>query len=150
LFAGLMELARIGGAPPDNYLRLIHVFMDLLSLLPIVCGFFWGRGAFGLAGGVVVGLVNATWVELIYFAAHTLTEVAAGNVFVLALYLAYPEREGVDRGRLFIAGILFGLTFVLRFHIVPAIAVAVAWLCGAQVRQRWAPLITGALLPIVA
>lgn len=150
LFAGLMEAARIGGTPPDNYLRTIHVFMDLVSLLPIVCGFLWGRLAFGLAGGIVVGVVNATWAELIYFAPHTLTEVVAGDVLVLALYLAYPDRIGIDRRRLFLAGIVFGLTFVLRFHIAPAIAVAVVWICGAQLRQRWAPLIAGACLPVLA
>jgi phosphatidylinositol glycan class B len=44
---------------------------------------------------------------------------------------------------------LFGLTFILRFHIAPAIAVAVACVCGLQVR-RWLPLLVGASIPVVA
>jgi hypothetical protein len=30
LFAGLMELARIGGIPPENYLTVIYTFMDIM------------------------------------------------------------------------------------------------------------------------
>jgi hypothetical protein len=75
-----------------------------------------------------------------------LTEVDAGNTFVLALYLAYPDRRGVSPRRLFAAGILFGITVVLRLHLAPAIAVALAWVCGRDVRRRWVPLVAGAAL----
>jgi GPI mannosyltransferase 3 len=149
LFAGLMEIAKLAGSRPENP-TAIYIFMDILSLLPVVCGFLWGLRAFGLAGAVVVGFVNASWPDLIYFAPHTLTEVAAGNVFVSALYVAYPDRQEVSSGRLFAAGILFGLTFVLRFHIAPAIAVGVAGVCGLEVRRSWIPMILGALLPLIA
>ena len=39
LFAGLMELARIGGTPPENYLTMIYTFMDITSLIPVACSF---------------------------------------------------------------------------------------------------------------
>jgi phosphatidylinositol glycan class B len=68
LFAGLMDLSRLGGRAPDNYLAVIHTFMDLVSLIPVACGFFWGLRAFGLGGAILVGWVTATWAELIYFA----------------------------------------------------------------------------------
>lgn len=77
---------------PENYQTVIYIFMDILSLLPVACGFLWGLRAFGLVGALVVGFVNASWPELLYFAPHTLTEFAAGNIFVSALYLAYPDR----------------------------------------------------------
>jgi len=145
-----MELARIGGTPPENYLTVIYTFMDIMSLVPVACSFFWGFRAFGPVGAIAVGFVSATSAELIYFAPHTLTEVAAGNTFVLALYLAYPDRRGVSPRRLFAAGILFGATVVLGFHIAPAIAIAIAWVCGWEVRRRWVPLVAGAALPFVA
>src|SRR5262245_733815 len=148
LFAGLMEVARLAGSRPEDP-TAIYVFMDILSLLPVVCGFLWGLRAFGLVGAVVVGFVNASWPDLVYFAPHTLTEVAAGNVFVSALYVAYPDRQQVNSGRLFAAGILFGLTFVLRFHIAPAIAVGIAGICGSEVRRAWIPMMLGALLPLI-
>jgi GPI mannosyltransferase 3 len=150
LFAGLMDLSRLGGRAPDNYLAVIHTFMDLVSLIPVACGFFWGLRAFGLGGAILVGWVTATWAELIYFAPHTLTEVVAGNVLVAALYLAYPERGEVGSGRLFAAGLLFGLTFIIRFHLAPSLAVAVACVCGLQVRRRWIPLLVGASIPVFA
>jgi hypothetical protein len=150
LFAGLIEIARLAGSTPENYPTVIYIFMDIMSLLPVACGFFWGLRAFGLVGAVVVGFVNASWPELVYFAPHTLTEVAAGNIFTSALYLAYPDRRAVSSDRLFVAGILFGLTVVLRFHLSPAIAVGVAGVCGSEVRRCWMPMIAGAALPLVA
>jgi hypothetical protein len=149
-FAGLMELGRLAGPAPDNSLAVIYTVMDLVSLIPVACGFLWGLRAFGLAGAIVVGFVTAVWAELIYFAPHTLSEVVAGNILASALYLAYPDRREVHPRRLFAAGVLFGLTFVLRFHIAPAIAVAVVWVCGLQVRRRWLPLLAGAAIPILA
>jgi hypothetical protein len=150
LFAGLMKIARLTGSTPENYPTVIYIFMDILSLLAVVCGFLWGRRAFGIVGAVVVGFVNASWPDLVYFAPHTLTEVAAGDLFILALYLAYPDRQEVTSGRLFAAGILFGLTLVLRFHIGPAIAVGVAGVCGLEVRRCWMPIVLGAAFPLVA
>jgi hypothetical protein len=149
LLAGLMHLSRLWGQGPDNYLAAIHIFMDVVSLVPVACGFLWGLRVFGLRGAIVVGFVTATWAELIYFAPHTLTEVAAGNLLPWALYLAYPDRHEVGTERLFAAGALFGLTFILRFHIAPAIAVAVACVCGLRGR-RWLPLLVGASIPVLA
>jgi len=150
LFAALMDLSRLWGGGPDDYLAVIHIVMDMVSLLPIACGFLWGLRVFGLGGAIVVGFVTATGADLIYFAPHTLTEVAGGSVLAWALYLAYPDRREVATGRLFAAGALFGLTFVLRFHLAPAIAVAVAFVCESQVRRRWIPLLAGALIPVLA
>jgi GPI mannosyltransferase 3 len=149
LFAGLMDLSSFWGRAPENYLAVIHIFMDLVSLVPVVCGFLWGLRIFGLGAAIVVGFVTATWAELIYFAPHTLTEVAAGNLLPCALYLAYPDRHEVGAKRLFAAGVLFGLTFILRFHLAPAMAVAAACICGLQVR-RWIPLLVGASIPVLA
>lgn len=150
ILAGLMNISRFGGRPPDNYLAVIYTVMDLISLLPVACGFLWGRRAFGLGGAIIVGFVTATWAELVYFAPHTLTEVAAGNVLVLALYLAYPDRGEVGAGRLLSAGVVFGLTFVLRFHLAPAIAAATVTVCGLQIRRRWLPLLAGLAMPVAA
>jgi hypothetical protein len=150
LFAGLMDLSRHWGRAPDNYLAVIYTVMDLVSLIPVACGFLWGLRVFGLGGAILVGFVTATWAELIYFAPHTLNEVAAGSVLASALYLAYPDRREVSARQLFAAGVLFGLTFVLRFHLAPAIAVAVACACGLQVRRRWIPLLVGASIPVLA
>jgi phosphatidylinositol glycan class B len=149
-FAGLMDLSRLWGRTPDNYLAVIYTFMDFVSLIPVTCGFLWGLRVFGLSGAILVGFVTATWAELIYFAPHTLTEVAAGSVLASALYIAYPDRREVGAGRLFAAGVLFGITFVLRFHLAPAIAVAVACVCELQVRRRWIPVLVGASIPVLA
>ena len=149
-FAALMDLSRPWGQGPDNYLAVIHIVMDLVSLTPVVCGFLWGLRIFGLGGAVVVGFVTATWAELIYFAPHTLTEVMGGSLLVWGLYLAYPDRREVGARRVFVAGVSFGFTFILRFHIAPAMAVAAVCVCGLQVRQRWLPLLVGASIPVLA
>jgi GPI mannosyltransferase 3 len=149
-FAGLMELSRQAGRAPDNYLAVIHSVMDLVSIIPIACGFLWGLRVFDLGGAILVGFVIAIWPDLIYFAPHTLTEVAAGNILPAGFYLAYPDRGEVGAKRLFAAGLWFGLTVVVRFHLAPIIAVAVGCVCGLQVRRRWIPLLVGASIPVLA
>jgi hypothetical protein len=99
--AGLMHLSSLWGRAPDNYLAAIHSFIDVVSLIPVACGFLWGLCIFGLREAIVVGFATATWAKLIYFAPHTLTEVVAGNLLPWALYLAYPDRHEVRPERLF-------------------------------------------------
>jgi hypothetical protein len=38
------------GDPPENYLTVVYTLMDIMSLVPVACSFFWGFRAFGLVG----------------------------------------------------------------------------------------------------
>jgi GPI mannosyltransferase 3 len=152
--AGLMLVGRRFGEDPETILFPVKFFMALCSLTPVVCGYLWGVRYGGRAGGIVAALLNAVWVELVYFSTHTLNEVIAGDCLVVALYLAYPGIPVTSRWRLAWAGFAFGLTFAFRFHLALAIAAAMIWVAGPDIRSRdvrgrWLPLLLGALVPVV-
>ncbi len=150
LLAGLLWIGKLAGSQnPDVILLPVAVFMSLASTTTVICGYLWGYRFGGRRGAVIVGAVNALWVELVYFAPHTLTEVLAGNCLVAALYLAYPGYQVEAPRRLLWAGVLFGLTLTLRFHLAPVIGIAAVWVCRDHIRDRWLPLAAGTLVPLV-
>jgi GPI mannosyltransferase 3 len=146
--AGLMEIARLAGDGPDFYLPLIAVSLAALALAPVVCCFLWCRRFFGIAGALVGGLAVAVTPDLVYLGARTLTEVVAAHVLVIALYLLDTAAAPAFR-RLAVAGALLGLAFALRFHLGPAIGLAVLWSVARAPRQRLAPIALGAAVALV-
>jgi phosphatidylinositol glycan class B len=149
LIAGVMEIARGLGDDPRLLFGAIAAAMAAASLVVVACGFLWGYRLCGLPAAIIVGAVLAVWVDLVYFATHPLSEVIAADCLVAGLYLAYPERRDSGRARLFLAGLLLGLTFLFRFQLAPAIAVAGLWIGGRAIRARWLPLIGGGMVPVL-
>lgn len=149
VIAIVMEFARIFSSTPGFVLGCVTAFMAAASLAAVACGFLWGFKIDGTRGGIVVGLVNGIWAELVYFSTHTLTDVIAGDILVAAIYLGYPDGPATSRRRMLWAGVLFGLAFAVRIQLTPAIAIAVIWICRRELRARWVPLIAGALVPVV-
>ena len=149
LVAGLMRLGYLFGAHPDTIRLPVLAFLLAASLTPVVCGYLWGVRFHGRPGGLLVGAILALWNDLLFIAPHPLTEAIAGDVLVVALYVASAPDELLTRRRLSIVGLLFGLTFILRFHLAPALFLAAVWLCRGQVRARWLPLLAGGLVPVL-
>jgi hypothetical protein len=118
--AGLMEAARLFGDGPDVYLPVIAGTFALLGTAPVICCFLWCKRLFGLTGAVVGSVVVATMPDLVYFGARTLTEVVAGNILIIAIYLLDSAPQGLSRRQAFIGGALLGLVCVLRIQIAPA------------------------------
>ncbi len=150
LLAGLMEMGRLFGDRPVAINLPVALFMIAASLAPVACAYLWGRRWHGNWGGIVAGGVATIWVDLVYMADHTLTEVLAADCLPVALYLSLSGATQISRRRLFAAGVLLGLTFALRFHLAPALVVAAFGMCG--VRRGFAPwrtLIAGASLPLL-
>ena len=143
--AGLMELARLLGNGPAYYLPVIYLAFAALGAVPVACCFLWCYRFFGLAGAIVGGTVVAVAPELVYFGARTLTEVVAAHVLVLALYVLEPGYEVMSRRRLAAGGALLGLTFVLRFHLGPALALAALWTVFPAPRRRLPAIAAGGL-----
>src|SRR3546814_1775031 len=83
--------------------------------------------------------VAAIWFEFVHFAAHTLTEPLATAVFLCAAVLLLRPFAASTRA-IFWGGLLLGLTAILRFHYLPAIAVLALFTSGKDVKERWLPL----------
>ena len=151
IVAGFMALGRLGGSDPDRILLPVSLFMAATSTLPVLCGALWGRRFGGTAGALVVGTLNAVWVDLVYMAVHPLSDVIAGNCLILFLYLACPQQPARTRSRLFWAGVMAGATVVLRIQLGPALAVASIMVCGwREPNRRWLPFCAGAMIPLAA
>jgi GPI mannosyltransferase 3 len=149
--AGLMELGRLIGTRPSLINLPIEAFMAAAGVIPVLCAYLWGRRFRGRAGGFVAAAVAAIWVDLVYMSGHTFDEVLAADVLAAALYLGVPGDGAVlSRRRLWLVGGLLGLTFALRFHLGPALAVAAFGICGwRQSYRRWLALVAGACIPIL-
>ena len=133
----VVAAASLLSADPVVYLGAVATVCILLSLIAPLVAFDLAYRQFGLTGAVIAAVVPATWVDLVYFAPHTLSEPIATHALLLAAFLTMrtglTPRDGVA------IGALLGLTFLLRFHFAFAIAAVVLWCliqdraCGLRV-----------------
>lgn len=142
LLALIEVLAITFGPLPNSFLMAVSVMMAVAALPTVVCGFLWGRRAGGLAGGLVAGTLNACWFEPLYFSVHPLADSFAAALLVPGLYLCTVPGS---RRRFFGAGILLGLTVVVRVQLAPAIGLVVLFVCFGQRRAVWVRMIAGGL-----
>ena len=149
VIAGVLWVGRLFGSDPAFKQIPVQLFMVLCSLIPVTVAYRWGERLDGARGGVIVGGFVALWVDLLYFAAHPLSDVFAADVFMAALYAALPLTTAPGPRRLLIAGLLFGLTFVLRIQLGPALLVAAIFACGRDLRS-WRALISGGTVILLA
>lgn len=139
--AGLMRLARVVGDGPDYYLPMIASALATLGAAPAVCCFLWCRRLFGVSGAFVAGAVVAVAPELIYFSPRSLSEVIAGHLLVVGLYVLEPGYRVTSLRRYFFGGALLGLVFVARIQLAPAVLVITLWTSWRAVRRQvWALL----------
>jgi len=144
MLAAAMELGRpFGGL---GHVRAAQTALALLSLVPVVVTFAWSYKRHGLAVAVVASMACATWFELVYFSSRAFSEVVAAHVAIAALYLASDDDR--RRSRLVLAGVAFGLTVVLRVHLGPAVAIALA-VAGGRDRKKWRYLLAGAAASVL-
>lgn len=149
LMAGFMALGELFGSLPNAGLGGVAALICIVSLAPVICGFLWGHNVAGFPGAVTTGLLNAVWLELVYFYTHPLSETAAGAALVTGLYLLYPGHRVLSEGRMFIGAAMLGLAAILRPQLVPAVALAVVAVGGLRLRSHYPALLSGLALPIV-
>jgi phosphatidylinositol glycan class B len=142
--AGLMRLARVVGDGPDYYLPMIANALATLGAAPAVCCFLWCRRHFGVSGAFVGGAIVAVAPELIYFSPRSLSEVIAGNLLVVALYVLEPGYRVTSLRRYFFGGALLGLVFVTRIQLAPAVLVIALWTSWRALPRQVLALLVGA------
>jgi hypothetical protein len=149
VIAILMESARIAGEGPDIYLPVIAVAFAALGAAPVVCCVLWCRRFYGRAAALSGGVAVAVMPDLVYFGARTLSEVVAGHLLVVALYVLQPCGPALSRRRAFAGGLLLALVFVLRVQLAPALAFVVA-LTGMWAPRRTLLAMSAGLLLVLA
>jgi len=149
VIACVLWLGHLFGSAPAFKLIPVQLFMVLCSLIPVAVAYRWGERLDGVRGGVIVGGFVAVWVDLLYFASHPLSDVIAADVLMAALYAALPLTTSPGPRRLLIAGVLLGLTFVLRLQLGPALLVAAIFACGRNLRS-WGAVVLGGIMVLAA
>jgi hypothetical protein len=148
--AAILEAARLIGDGPVVQNAAVAVVLSVLSLVPVGCAFAWGRRSAGLAGGLLAGGLNAVWSDSVLFAAHPLLDGVSAVCLVSGVFLAdRADRSGLRRD-FALAGLVLGLTTVLRIQLLPAVALTAGLYCGRGLRQRWLPLAGAAMAVVLA
>ena len=150
LLAGPIWLGAVMAPATDAYRYLAQALVAALSASSVVIGLYWGL-RFSRWHGMLAAVVLGTWFEFVYFGARALGEVVASAFLFAGVFLCSgpPDIPRTAR-RALLAGLCLGGAFVFRFHLAPAIAVAVVWYCRADLRRDWLPLLGGASLPLIA
>lgn len=150
VLAGVMRATAWMGEGSSGYLAGTTIFLCFLSLLPVSIAFAIGYRIGGRSAAVLAAGVCTVWFELVYFAPKALNEVVAAHLLLLAVYLGIYSSGFRLRTRLFLTGILLGLTLVLRIHLFPAVALTVLMVCGKKWRQDWPPVVAGIATTLLA
>ncbi len=124
-----------------------RIFAVLVSLLIVVSFYQIGR-AFSALHALVLGFIGATWFELVYFGSHTLSESFSLALFFPAAALLMNVAQASAK-RIFLAGLLLGFAFLIRFQFGPAFAVLALLTCRFDVRRAWLPLIAGGVTALL-
>jgi hypothetical protein len=146
--AGILETARLVGDSPVVQNGAVALVLSLLSLVPVVCGFFWGSRVAGLAGGLLAGGLNAVWSDTVLFSAHPLLDSVGAYCLVGGVFQADRGDRSSSQRTFLLAGLMLGLIAVLRVQLLPAIALSAVLYCHGGIRQRWLPLL-GGFIPVV-
>jgi hypothetical protein len=148
--AGLLKSSDIFGlSQPGAYLFSVAAILSVFSLSIVLIGFLWAYRTQGAIAGLITAALCCVWFELVYFAPKTLTEPIAVNIFLIAVYLAYPGQPTANKRRLLVAGLLFGLVVAIRVNLAPAIFVAAVYICRRQFSDKWIPIVLGGLVTLV-
>jgi hypothetical protein len=155
ILAGLMKLAGGRDADPHSYLVLITIVFSLTSLSIVAVAAAAGQRIAGITGLAIAGAASAGWYDLVYFGPKTLSDTAAANTLIIAVYLATiiaTNNMSITRRRwlVMLLGFLLGLTFWLRFHLALALPLIAAWACRGKVKDLWVRLISGAMILLIA
>ncbi|WP_130732654.1 hypothetical protein [Komagataeibacter xylinus] len=117
------------GLPPSA----VRVFFSVLSVSIIAAFSVLGKLRYGRTGLMICGITAIFWPDLLIGAARTGGEFQAGNTFALAICLALIGKFQQENAKKYYALYIFsaffiGVTFDLRFQLVPACGLAILWI----------------------
>ena len=145
LLAGPMWLGDALAPQGDAYRHFAQALVAALSASSVVIGYCWGQ-RFSCWHGVLAAVVLGTWFELVYFGARALGEVVGAAFLFAGVFLCGGRRDARSALR---AGFCLASAFAFRFHLAPAIALAVMWYCRVDLGRCWLPLLAGASVPLL-
>jgi hypothetical protein len=120
---GIMKLYHLSGVTSlDTMMYGVRAAHALLSLLTVWGLFVIVRATTKSSGwAIIAGLVGAAHFALPYLSVRALIEVVCGEFWLIALVCLYCWEDRRRTEYLFIAGVLTGLAWMIRFQIAAAV-----------------------------
>jgi len=147
LLVPVVAVARAVSHDPAVLRWAVSLFGIALSLSSMVAAAIIGGRVAGGGGAWWAALIAALSPELAYFAPHVLADTVAATTLIVGAAVVY-RREPTDR-RLGSAGLLLGLTLVLRPQLGPAVAIMALGVAGRPSLDRYASLAAGGMVAVV-
>jgi GPI mannosyltransferase 3 len=133
---------------PEGYIHSAQVLLAGLSLIGVAAVYRMGL-RISSVHAFLLGLVAATWFEMIYFSFRPLSEGLSWNFMLVALALASVQQNELSWRRLIAIGLAAGLSLMLRIHLAPGLAFLAIWICRLDFRNRWTPMLLGGAVPVI-
>lgn len=147
--AAMMRVGLLFGDGPGAYLTAVQATLSALGAAAATCIFLWAHRRFGLLPALLGAVFPVFAPELLYFSPRALTEVVAGHLLVIGLYLILPDDAVVSRRRIVIAGFLLGLCVAIRIQLGPAILVVGLYAIWRWPLSRTLALVAGGIVAAV-
>lgn len=131
-----------------GYIFGTALFFSIISLTTVWFAYSWCRRYFGLHYALVAACSTAIWFELVDFGPRVLSEVVAGNLLLPAIYWGSlgSEKKSESKKRLFLIGLLLGLSVCLRVQLAPAVLLLALWIMSRSWKTRLLSVGGGMLL----
>ncbi|KRB85804.1 hypothetical protein ASE00_03280 [Sphingomonas sp. Root710] len=135
-------------SPDPVVLRtVVAAFLAILSSGAVIAAYRIGLVKGGRIHALFAGLLTACWAEIVQLSPHMLADTISAITLIAAL--AFGARLGRStRREILFAGIMLGLTIIVRPQLGPACVVAGLAVAGLLPDRRWVPMAVGLLLPI--
>ena len=131
---------------------VVQSVFSVLSLGVVATAILFGDVFAGRAGALFCGVLTAFWPDTVLYGSHTLSETQGGNLLAVGAMLASMmlKRRQASAPAVLGIGVLFGLAIILRFQLVPAVAVVLVAALLADWRRFGLILLLGSALPVAA
>ncbi len=148
IIAAIMQASASAGL--GHSVLAVQCVFATLSLAVVASAIRFGHAFADRPGALFCGMLTAFWPDTVLDGAHTLSETQGGNLLAIgAMWAAVllRRRTGSPRAA-FGIGLLLGLATILRFQLLPGVAVVLlaAWL--AEGRRRGPIMLLGAAIPL--
>lgn len=142
-----VAFAHLISSDPVVMRGIVGSLLSILSCGAVIAAYRIGLVAGGRVHALFAGLLVAYWAEIVQLSPHMLADTISAITLIVAL--AFGARLARGSGReILLAGIMFGLTIVVRPQLGPACVVAGLTVAGFAPSRRWLVMAAGVLAPI--
>lgn len=147
ILSGVFRVSAAIADRPELYILLSRLLLIGASLLPVML-LFKAAQRRSQSHALIVGVVAATWFELVYYSFRPFSEAVATDFLLSALALSSSGEKELTPRRCFSIGALAITALTMRIQFAPAVAVLLLGTAKFEFKERWSFIACGAALPL--